>query len=58
MVLQDIVNVMPKSQEIVVFQGFNIRYIGRTLDCQDQNILNATVKEIESNGKNITVKVI
>ncbi|GEM_PF-2343274 len=58
MVLQDIVNVMPKSQEIVVFQGFNIRYIGRTLDCQDQNILTATVKEIESNGKNITVKVI
>ena len=58
MVLADVVKVMPKSQEIVVFQGFNVRYIGRTLDCQDENILKATVKNLESNGKNITIKLI
>ena len=44
MILSDIVKVMPKAQEIVVFQGFNVKYIGRVLDCHDELILAATVK--------------
>ena len=58
MILSDVVKVMPKAQEIVVFQGFNVKYIGRVLDCHDEQILAATVKNIESNGKNITIKLI
>ena len=58
MVLADVVKVMPKTQEIVVFQGFNVKYIGKVLDCHDEPILSATVKNLESNGKNITIKLI
>ena len=50
--------VMPKSQEIVIFQGFNVRYIGRNIDCQDWDLNRATVLNMESNGKNITIKLV
>ena len=58
MILADVVKVMPKAQEIVVFQGFNVKYIGKVSDCHEDLILNATVKNMESNGKNITIKLI
>ena len=58
MVLADVVKVMPKAQEIVVFQGFNVKYIGKVSDCNDAKLLEATVKNMESNGNNITLKLI
>ena len=58
MVLSDLVKLMPKEQEIVVFQGFNIKYIGKVTDCHDEALLAATVKNLESNGNNITFKLI
>lgn len=58
MILADVVKVMPKTQEIVVFQGFNIKYIGKVSDCHEDSILGATVKNMESNGKNLTIKLI
>ena len=58
MKLVEILKVMPKSQEIVVSQGFNIRYIGKIIDCLDSALSMATVLNVESNGKNITIKLI
>ena len=58
MVLADVLKVMPKAQEVVVFQGFNIKYIGKVSDCHDDKLKDATVKNMESNGNNITIKLI
>ena len=58
MKLVDLLKVMPKSQEIVIFQGFNVRYIGRNIDCQDWDLNRATVLNMQSNGKNITIKLV
>lgn len=58
MVLRDVVSLMPKEQEIVVFQGFIIKYIGARETCNDEDLLDSTVKSIESNGTNITFKLI
>lgn len=58
MILKDLLKVMPKEQEIVVFTGFNIQFIGKNLDCHDKRLAEETVKGIESNGKNLTIKLI
>lgn len=54
-VLYELIKLIKPKQEIAVFQGFPIKYIGKAKDCTDPNLLNATVKSLEDTNGNITI---
>lgn len=54
-VLYELIKLIKPKQEIAVFQGFPIKYIGKAKDCADPELLNATVKSLEDTNGNITI---
>lgn len=54
-VLYELIKLIKPKQEIAVFQGFPIKYIGKAKDCADPSLLNATVKSLEDTNGNITI---
>lgn len=57
MKLVDVLSLMPQSQEIIVFQGYNLCFIGKNIDLQNGELGKAIVLNMESNGRNITIKL-
>ena len=55
MVLKELVKVIKKEQEIAVFQGFLIKYMGVSEMCNDAKLLEATVKQVEQTGNSINI---
>lgn len=55
MVLHELIQVMKPGQDIAVFQGFPIKYMGKVKDCNDPALLQATVKYFEDQAGNVTI---
>ena len=58
MKLEKLKAIVLPEQDVAIFQGFLIKYIGKMEQCTEEALLEATVKTIEVNGASITIKLI
>ncbi|SFA84112.1 hypothetical protein SAMN05216249_103110 [Acetitomaculum ruminis DSM 5522] len=57
MKLKELIDVMDEDQEILIFSGYVVKFVGMVKEFHMKTIFGDTVKKLEKNGEAITIKL-